>query len=122
MRFYTETRTTGWNSERCQAATPDHRCDNGGRRARERRQDVQAPLETVQARSRRRVGVNPAGAVSAGGLVKRPHGRQVGSSIWTRRPWHRGQAWRGAVTGARDGEPLRVEAGRISEHPPPKTA
>ena len=32
MRFYTETRTTGWNSERCQAAIPDHRCDNGGRR------------------------------------------------------------------------------------------
>ena len=55
MRFYTETRTTGWNSERCQ--------------------DVQAPLETVQARSRRRVGVNPAGAVSAGGLVKRAASR-----------------------------------------------
>ena len=51
-----------------------------------------------------------------------PASLQVGSSSWTRRPWHRGQAWRGAVTGARDGEPLRVEAGRISEHPPPKTA
>ena len=75
MRFYTETRTTGWNSERCQAATPDHRCDNGGRRRVNGRQDVQAPLETVQARSRRRVGVNPAGAVSAGGLVKRAASR-----------------------------------------------
>ena len=74
-RFYTETRTTGWNSERCQAATPDHRSGNGSPAARERRQDVQAPLETVQARSRRRVGVNPAGAVSAGGLVKRAASR-----------------------------------------------
>ena len=34
MRFYMETRTTGWNSERCQAATPDHRCDNGVRMVR----------------------------------------------------------------------------------------